>query len=54
MGKVPAVRQIYNSAKEVIQVLFGTGATRAAFREVVLMQFPRPGMSAANEAFRLE
>lgn len=45
ISRIPAIRQIYTGAKEVIEVLSGTGLNKAAFREVVLVQFPRPGMS---------
>jgi uncharacterized membrane protein len=45
ISNIPAIRQIYTGAKEVIEMLSGTGLNKAAFREVVLVQFPRPGMS---------
>ena len=45
ISRVPAVRQVYTGAKEAIEMLSGTGVNKAAFREVVLVQFPRPGMS---------
>ena len=44
MAKVPVLRQLYTGAKQVIASLSGTGLSKAAFREVVLVEFPRAGM----------
>ena len=38
------LRQIYTGAKQVIASLSGTSLSKAAFREVVLVEFPRAGM----------
>jgi uncharacterized membrane protein len=43
--RVPIFRQIYIGAKQVIEGLSGTGINKAAFREVVFVEFPRPGMT---------
>jgi uncharacterized membrane protein len=46
LKKVPLFRQLYTGAKQVMEGLAGTGAiTKAAFREVVLVEFPTTGMS---------
>ncbi|MEE8204587.1 MAG: DUF502 domain-containing protein [Dehalococcoidales bacterium] len=44
LAKVPVLRQIYTGAKQVIASLSGTSLNKAAFREVVLVEFPRAGM----------
>ena len=44
MARIPVARQIYHGSKQVIAGLSGTGLSKAAFREVVLVEFPRPGM----------
>lgn len=44
LGKVPVLRQIYTGSKQVIASLSGTSLSKAAFREVVLVEFPRIGM----------
>jgi uncharacterized membrane protein len=41
MGKIPIVRSIYNSVKQVSDTLFSTNGN--AFREAVLVQYPRRG-----------
>jgi uncharacterized membrane protein len=41
MGKIPIVKSIYNSVKQVSDTLFSTNGN--AFREAVLVQYPRPG-----------
>ena len=43
---VPLFRQIYTGAKQVVDGFSGTGAiSKAAFREVVLVEFPAKGMT---------
>jgi len=42
--RVPAFRQIYAGAKQVVEGLTGSGLNKAAFREVVFVEFPRKGM----------
>jgi uncharacterized membrane protein len=41
MGKIPIVKSIYNSVKQVADTLFSSNGN--AFREAVLVQYPRPG-----------
>ena len=41
MGKIPIVKSIYNSVKQVSDTLFSSNGN--AFREAVLVQYPRPG-----------
>ncbi len=45
LRRVPVFRQIYTGAKQVVEGLSGTGMNKAAFREVVFVEFPRPGMT---------
>jgi len=46
LKRVPLFRQIYTGAKQVMEGFSGTGAiSKAAFREVVLVEFPTKGMS---------
>ena len=46
MKRVPLFRQIYTGAKQVMDSFSGTGAiNKAAFREVVLVEFPAKGMT---------
>jgi len=45
LSRVPIFRQIYIGAKQVVEGLSGTGMNKAAFREVVFVEFPRPGMT---------
>jgi uncharacterized membrane protein len=46
LKRVPLFRQIYTGAKQVVEGLAGTGSiTKAAFREVVLVEFPTKGMT---------
>jgi uncharacterized membrane protein len=45
LTKVPVFRQIYIGAKQVVEGLSGTGMNKAAFREVVFVEFPRDGMT---------
>jgi|TARA_B100002003_G_C14029005_1_gene496056 uncharacterized membrane protein len=44
LTKVPVFRQIYTGAKQVVEGLSGVGVNKAAFREVVFVEFPREGM----------
>jgi uncharacterized membrane protein len=41
LGKIPIVKSIYNSVKQVSDTLFSTNGN--AFREAVLVQYPRAG-----------
>jgi uncharacterized membrane protein len=43
--RVPIFRQLYIGAKQVVDGLSGTGINKAAFREVVFVEFPRQGMT---------
>jgi len=46
LKRVPLFRQIYTGAKQVMDGFSGTGAiSKAAFREVVLVEFPARGMT---------
>ena len=46
LKRVPLFRQIYTGAKHVMDGFSGTGAiSKAAFREVVLVEFPARGMT---------
>lgn len=40
--KIPLVRSIYNTAKQVIQAVFATNSQ--AFRKVLLVEYPRKGL----------
>jgi uncharacterized membrane protein len=44
LERVPLLKQLYSGSKNVIAGLSGTGLNKAAFREVVLVEFPREGM----------
>ena len=44
LTRVPLFRQLYIGSKQVVQGLSGAGLNKAAFREVVLVEFPREGM----------
>ncbi len=45
LAKLPVFRQIYSGAKQVINSVVGSNAlNKAAFREVVLVEFPTNGM----------
>lgn len=41
MGRIPIVKSIYSSVMQVSDTLFASGSD--AFREAVLVQYPRPG-----------
>lgn len=45
LSRVPVFRQLYIGAKQVVEGLSGAGINKAAFREVVFVEFPREGMS---------
>lgn len=45
LTRVPVFRQLYIGAKQVVEGLSGTGINKAAFREVVFVEFPREGMT---------
>jgi uncharacterized membrane protein len=42
LNRMPVVRPIYNSLKQIFQTLFGKGGS--SFRRVGLVEFPSPGM----------
>jgi len=44
--KLPMVREIYNTTRQVIDSL--TLSQKGAFKEVVLVEFPRPGMQTVG------
>ena len=44
LTRVPLFRQLYIGAKQVVEGLSGAGINKAAFREVVFVEFPRDGM----------
>ncbi len=44
VGRLPVLSQIYNAAKQAMSSLSGASRTRAAFREVVLVEYPRKGI----------
>jgi uncharacterized membrane protein len=46
INRVPIFKQLYNGVKQVIEGLSGAGMNKAAFREVVFVEFPRKGMLA--------
>ncbi len=45
LTRVPLLRQLYIGAKQVVEGLSGAGMNKAAFREVVFVEFPRDGMT---------
>jgi uncharacterized membrane protein len=46
LKRIPLFRQVYGGAKQVVESFSGTGAiNKAAFREVVLVEFPARGMT---------
>ncbi len=45
LTRVPIFRQLYTGAKQVVEGLSGAGVNKAAFREVVFVEFPREGMT---------
>ncbi len=44
LNRIPVFRQLYIGIKRVVSGLSGTSIDKAAFREVVLIEFPREGM----------
>ncbi|PJD91467.1 MAG: hypothetical protein CK424_06540 [Legionella sp.] len=42
LDKIPLVRSIYNTSKQMIQAVFSTNSQ--AFRKVVMVEYPRKGM----------
>ena len=44
LARVPLLRQVYTGSKQVVASLSGAGLNKAAFRDVVLVEFPRQGM----------
>ena len=45
LTRVPVFRQLYTGLKQVMEGLSGAGLNKAAFREVVFVEFPREGMT---------
>ncbi|MBI2104456.1 MAG: DUF502 domain-containing protein [Candidatus Omnitrophica bacterium] len=43
-ARLPIVRKIYPAVKQLAQFLFNEESRNAAFRRVVLVQYPRPGL----------
>ena len=43
LSRLPIIRKIYPAVKQLAQFLFGEGGPQAAFRRVVLVQYPRAG-----------
>lgn len=54
--KFPGVRQIYPSAKQIVGFLFSKDKEKAAFKKVVLVEYPSQGIWSVgfitNDAFR--
>jgi uncharacterized membrane protein len=44
LNRVPIFRQLYNGVRQVMDGISGIGFNKAAFRKVVFVEFPRPGM----------
>jgi uncharacterized membrane protein len=44
VGRLPVLRQLYNAAKQAMTSIAGVSKTKAAFREVVLVEYPRKGL----------
>jgi uncharacterized membrane protein len=44
VGRLPVLRQLYNAAKQAMSSIAGISKTKAAFREVVLVEYPRKGV----------
>ena len=42
--RIPIFRQLYTAFKQVVEGLSGSSTQKAAFREVILVEFPREGM----------
>jgi uncharacterized membrane protein len=45
INRVPVFKQLYNGVKQVVEGFSGAGMNKAAFREVVFVEFPRKGMT---------
>ena len=48
LAKVPVFRQIYSAIKQVVESITGLGMNKAAFRQVVFVEFPLPGMKTVG------
>jgi uncharacterized membrane protein len=48
LSKVPVFRQIYSAIKQVVESVTGFGMNTAAFRKVVFVEFPLPGMKTVG------
>ena len=44
LSRLPLVRKIYPAVKQLARFLFEEGSRQTAFRKVVLVQYPRPGV----------
>ena len=44
IAAIPGVKQVYPHVKQVVDLIFGENSTMQAFREVVLVQYPREGV----------
>ena len=44
LERVPIIRKIYPPVKQLADFLFSEDARKAAFRRVVIIQYPRPGV----------
>ena len=44
VGKLPVLGQLYNAAKQAMSSISGLSRTKAAFREVVMIEYPRKGL----------
>lgn len=44
VGRLPVLGQLYNAAKQAMASISGVSRTKAAFREVVLVEYPRKGI----------
>lgn len=43
LDKMPVIRTIYGGSKQILEAIIG-GSQKQAFREVVLFEYPRPGI----------
>lgn len=43
IAKIPGFKQVYPHVKQVVDLIFGENSTMKAFRETVLVQYPREG-----------
>ena len=44
IARIPLARQVHQGSKQAIISMSGSGTGKAAFRDVVLIEFPRRGM----------